>query len=198
MSLPGLASFDTIFAHLTTQRGYPILRSCSPYPHDPSLAHSISSLAIHPTREAILHILNSDFPSAHFLCRHMQNAPAWEDVYIHGLLHRVEGDYSNAESWYREVVESDPFKRCWPGDAGLRHAISFIRHIESFCEDNVGGSARTGSRMQQKCGLSRARSFGRRWLTWSLERKGGGSFDRLNWVYKAVPAIAKAEHNCSS
>ena len=64
-----------------------------------SLSGPIAALSLHPTLEAALHILNRDLPSAHFLVRHMQAEPAFEGMFLHGILHRVEGDYDNARAW---------------------------------------------------------------------------------------------------
>lgn len=65
----------------------------------PSLSGQIAALQLHPTLETALHILNGDLPSAHFLVRHMQAPPAFEGMFLHGILHRVEGDYDNARAW---------------------------------------------------------------------------------------------------
>lgn len=132
------SSFDAIYSHLTSAHGYPVLPSPSHSPHEKELSHAISSLSPHPTLESLLHILNADLPSAHFLCRHMQNAPAWEGMYIHGLLHRVEGDYRNAEAWYGNVAESDVFQHVWPGEQGLEQAKAFIRRVEKLRKEKVG------------------------------------------------------------
>jgi len=131
-----LTSFDTLYAHLGSKYGFPVLPSPSPRPHDKTLTDAISSLSVHPTLESLLHILNSDLPSAHFLCRHMQNRPAWEGMYIHGLLHRVEGDYRNAEAWYGDVAESECFTFAWPG--GLDDAKAFIQQVEKLRKEKVG------------------------------------------------------------
>lgn len=82
-------------------------------PHDPNLTSEIASLQLHPTLETALHILNLDLPSAHFLVRHMQSAPAFEGMYLHGILHRIEGDYGNARAWYSDVKESDVYSKIW-------------------------------------------------------------------------------------
>jgi len=100
----------------------------SPNPHEKALSHAIAELSLHPTLEAILHLLNADLSSTHFLCRHMQNKPAWEGMYIHGLLHRVEGDYENAKAWFGNVAESDCFKSVWR-DGGIDEAKKFIEAI---------------------------------------------------------------------
>ncbi|KAM0710978.1 hypothetical protein Q7P35_001717 [Cladosporium inversicolor] len=118
MPLPPNPTFADIYTHITTNQPYPVLPSASPHPRNPDLSHAISSLAVHPTLEALLHILNSDLSSAHFLVRHMEAKPAVEGMFVHGILHRVEGDYRNAEAWYRDVKDSDIFRSVWPEEEG--------------------------------------------------------------------------------
>lgn len=60
--------------------------------------------------------MNLDLPSAHFLLRHMQADPAWEAMFLHGILHRIEGDLDNTRAWYKDVVHSDVFKHVWGQD----------------------------------------------------------------------------------
>ncbi|KAK5111747.1 hypothetical protein LTR62_004667 [Meristemomyces frigidus] len=131
-------TFESLYSHLVQTYSYPVLPHPSAHGHDPSLTARISSLSLHPTLEALLHILNSDLSSAHFLCRHMQNRPAWEGMYIHGLLHRVEGDYRNAEAWYGDVAQSDAFSNSWPGQDGLGNAKVFIGQVESLRKQKLG------------------------------------------------------------
>ncbi|KAF2016418.1 hypothetical protein BU24DRAFT_481039 [Aaosphaeria arxii CBS 175.79] len=77
----------------------------APSPSSPSahLTSTISSLQLHPTLEAALHLANADLPSAHFLVRHMQAAPAVEGMLLHAILHRCEGDFANARAWLGDV-----------------------------------------------------------------------------------------------
>ena len=84
-------------AHLTKPPGKP---------RDISLTAIISSLNLHPTLEATLHILNTDLPSAHFLVRHMQAPPALEGMLLHSILHRCEGDFRNARLWLSDVGDA--------------------------------------------------------------------------------------------
>ncbi|KAG7004242.1 hypothetical protein G7Y79_00026g058260 [Physcia stellaris] len=98
----------------------------------PSLTGPIAALQLHPTLEAALHILNGDLPAAHFLVRHMQAEPAVEGMFLHGILHRVEGDYENARAWYGNVSSSEVFASAWPGDSGLDDARDFIAKIETL------------------------------------------------------------------
>jgi hypothetical protein len=71
----------------------------------PDLTATISDLQLHPTIETALHLANSDLPSAHFLVRHMQAAPAVEGMLLHGILHRAEGDFDNARAWIGDVKD---------------------------------------------------------------------------------------------
>jgi hypothetical protein len=98
---------------LPPQSSHPLLSlPVSPRkPHIPS--QNITQLSVHPVIESALHILNLDLPSAHFLLRHMQAQPAWEAMYLHGILHRVEGDLDNARAWYGDVKDSDVFQSVW-------------------------------------------------------------------------------------
>lgn len=104
------ASFDHIYSLLKT---FPIPLLPPGKSHDAALTDKIASLYLHPALEAQLHILNHDLPSAHFLCRKMQSAPAYEGMYTHGLLHRIEGDYDNSRAWYADVQDSDCFISVW-------------------------------------------------------------------------------------
>jgi len=124
----------------TTELSYPVLkqrllskpgRVLPPPPSAPSqsLTHAISSLFLHPSVETALHLLNDDLVSAHFLVRHMQAAPQFESMMLHGILHRIEGDYENARAWYRDVKDSDVFRTVW-GDGGSEKAMDFVRRIE--------------------------------------------------------------------
>ncbi|KAL6705363.1 hypothetical protein ACN47E_007012 [Coniothyrium glycines] len=96
-------TLHSLFTHLlpTTSLASPPLK-----PHHPSLTPQIAALHLHPTLEALLHILNHDLPSAHFLVRHMQAAPAVEGMLLHGVLHRAEGDFDNARAWVRDVADA--------------------------------------------------------------------------------------------
>lgn len=107
-------TYHALLSHLTPPSlpHNPIsLPTSPPKPHVSS--STISALQLHPVTESALHILNHDLSSAHFLLRHMQGPPAWEAMYAHGILHRVEGDVDNARAWYSEVKDSDCFEVVW-------------------------------------------------------------------------------------
>ena len=143
-------TFDDIYDHLNSRYSFPVLPAASQNPYEKDLSHAIASLSLHPTLEAILHVLNNDLPSAHFLCRHMQNKPAWEGMYIHGILHRIEGDYRNAEAWYGDIEESDCFKTAWP--EGLDVAISFIIEVEKLRKQKVGDAKELEKKSEREIG----------------------------------------------
>lgn len=82
---------------------------------DPKLTADIAALQFHPALEAALHIQNHDLVSAHFLVRHMQGPPAFEGMLLHGVLHRLEGDFGNARAWYSDAKESDVYRKVHGG-----------------------------------------------------------------------------------
>ncbi|EPQ56018.1 hypothetical protein GLOTRDRAFT_129221 [Gloeophyllum trabeum ATCC 11539] len=82
----------------------PLFHSPSPVAAEgkiPRLQSEIASLLVHPLLEAALHLLNHSLYAPHFLLRKMQNSRGGQ--HLHGVLHRVEGDYENARIWYREA-----------------------------------------------------------------------------------------------
>jgi len=43
----------------------------------------------------------------------MQSPPAFEGMYLHGILHRIEGDYDNARAWYSDVKDNELYVEVW-------------------------------------------------------------------------------------
>lgn len=66
--------------------------------------------------EALLYIRIGRMEPAH---RNVQEATRGLGAYIHGVLHRMEGDYWNAKYWFRQV-----------SDAGLMQSI--CEHMQSL------------------------------------------------------------------
>ncbi|MCJ1382701.1 hypothetical protein MMC17_005814 [Xylographa soralifera] len=130
--ISSFGTFDDLYAQLLTLRA-PLLPPGKAT--DPKLTDKISSLYIHPTLEAAFHLLNCDLPSAHFLVRHMQAAPMFEAMYLHGILHRIEGDYDNARAWYGNVADTEVFKKNW---SGKEKGLEFIGKVEAFNKKREG------------------------------------------------------------
>ena len=66
----------------------------------------------------------------------MQSAPAYEGMFLHGILHRIEGDYDNARAWYANVKDSDVFSYAWEDGEG--QARGFIDGVERLAKKEEG------------------------------------------------------------
>lgn len=125
-------TFDDLYAHLLNLRP-PLLPPGRAT--DTALTDKIASLYVHPTLEAALHLLNCDLPSAHFLVRHMQADPMYEAMYLHGILHRIEGDYDNARAWYAKIADTEVYKKAW---SSKEEGLDFIGRIEALNKTKEG------------------------------------------------------------
>jgi hypothetical protein len=138
-------SFGQLYSHLLSLK-HPV----KPPGHatDTTLTGQISALRLHPTLEAALHLLNGDLPSAHFLVRQMQAAPAYEGMTLHGILHRMEGDYDNTRAWFRDVKDSEVFAAVWgsngdggdaeDGQAAIDKGLAWVDEVEAFSKQRKG------------------------------------------------------------
>jgi len=126
------SSFDAVYADLLTLPA-PLLPPGKAF--NPALTDRISSLYLHPAVETALHLLNADLPSAHFLARHMQAAPAYEGMYLHGILHRIEGDYDNARAWYGDIAGSEVFGKVW---GSKEEGVGFVGKVEALNKRREG------------------------------------------------------------
>lgn len=131
-----LDSFASMHEHLTSTYPPPVLPPGKP--NSDKLTPSISALQLHPTLEAALHLLNNDLPSAHFLVRHMQSAPAYEGMFLHGILHRIEGDYDNARCWYSDVQHTDLYAKVWGKDGQSFKDLSGATDAQRAIDLNAG------------------------------------------------------------
>jgi hypothetical protein len=101
---------------------------------DVQLTATIADLQVHPTIEALLHILNHDLPSAHFLVRHMQAPPAVEGMLLHGILHRAEGDFNNARAWISDVADACEGYQPKHKDDGQTLDAEVAKQVGSNCD----------------------------------------------------------------
>ncbi|KAM3416032.1 hypothetical protein BST61_g9518 [Cercospora zeina] len=165
--------FDELLAKL---KSFPAPLLAPDTTQDPSLSDSIASLFLHPAIEALFHIMNHDLPSAHFLVRHMQSPPAYEGMYVHGILHRIEGDFNNARAWYSDVGEWEGFSRFWGAvDAAGEENGQKLPRQKSAREflDRVENGAKSGVKDEDVESLrSKSRDEVEDLLDWCLKRVG--------------------------
>ena len=67
----------------------------------------------------------------------MQAPPAHEGMFLHGILHRIEGDYDNARAWYKNVAGSAVFQEVWK-EGGEEAARGFIGRVEGLVKRGEG------------------------------------------------------------
>src|ERR1700761_5003889 len=89
--------------------------------------------------------------------RHMQSPPAVEGMLLHGILHRVEGDFENARAWYGDVFSDEEGMRLtefvWTKSQGAtakERALAFVREVEWLSRAGVDETEREG--MMKKLG----------------------------------------------
>lgn len=170
---PPSKSFSDLLSLL---QQFPAPLTHPPKPQDPSLSDSIASLYLHPALEALLHILNHDLYSAHFLVRAMQSPPAYEAMYCHGILHRIEGDFDNSRAWYSDVSDWEGFTRLWgKSDASAeeggqklprqRRARDFLDRVEKLVRHGGDESEKTALMEESRRELDSL-------LQWCLQKFG--------------------------
>ena len=59
----------------------------------------------------------------------MQAPPAYEGMFLHGILHRIEGDYDNARAWYKNVADSEVFGNVWNSEEQAREFIGKVERL---------------------------------------------------------------------
>lgn len=150
-TLQDMDCFEVIHNHLIKTYPPPLLPPSKL--HSSNLTSQIASLQLHPTLEAALHIMNNDLAAAHFLVRHMQSPPAYEGMLLHGILHRIEGDFDNARCWYSDVAQSELYKRIWgTGRKTFKDLGGGIRDIKFA---NRNGYGKSGSKVDELDGGQR-------------------------------------------
>ena len=71
-------------------------------PSDPALTETIDALDVCDAVKAGLHLLNDDLARSHVLAQSLQGDPTGD--YWHAIIHRREGDWGNAQYWFRRVA----------------------------------------------------------------------------------------------
>lgn len=136
----------------------------------------------------------------------MQAAPAHEGMYLHGVLHRVEGDHDNARAWYGNVCGSGVFGFVWGGEGGRgeegvkggeggeeegkEKAMAFIDAVERLRKDKVGDADALGEKSAWEV---------KRIVEWCAGRFGEGRWEDASaaWVRPREDIRRKGEEMTS-
>ena len=69
----------------------------------------------------------------------MQAPPAHEGMFLHGILHRIEGDFDNARAWYGNVGDGSEVMRCvWGEGGGVEKGRAFVDRVEGLVKRGEG------------------------------------------------------------
>lgn len=69
-------------------------------PADLDFRAQVAASTLTPIQKAALHLRNDDLESCHAL---VQDSESPDASYLHGILHRREKDFDNAEYWFRRI-----------------------------------------------------------------------------------------------
>ncbi len=74
----------------------------------------------------------------------------YEMMYVHGILHRIEGDIDNTRAWYGDVKDTEVFHNAWSHEArdnapeiAARGSEHFLDRLERY-RDRVKSRQATG------------------------------------------------------
>jgi hypothetical protein len=138
---PGVAKvFAPILEALPIEQAMPELVP-STKAKDPAVTESATRVArdlqAHPELEAALWLYVDDLDRAHSISQGLESP---EGSYLHGVMHRREGDFSNANYWFRLAapfrLSHDPFEfvDSVKSDAGANAPALLERQREEWLE----------------------------------------------------------------
>jgi hypothetical protein len=87
-------------------------------------------------------------------------------MFLHGILHRIEGDYDNSRVWYGDVKDSEVFAYAWMRssergggggggggggssgrtESGIQAVLALIADVQTLKEEGAGDRDELGSR----------------------------------------------------
>jgi len=88
---------------------------------DETLTREIEALDASAEMKAGLHLLNDDLVHSHALVQSVQGSPLAD--YWHAIIHRREGDYSNACYWFGRVGAEPILRRIYGDDPAAPKAF---------------------------------------------------------------------------
>jgi hypothetical protein len=92
-------NFDRVRDQLLARQPLPPLLPSKPF--DTALTAIIDKLDAPPAGKACLHLLNDDLTRSHEIAQSQEGVPTFD--YVHAIVHRREGDFSNSKYWFRHV-----------------------------------------------------------------------------------------------
>ncbi|BDI32995.1 hypothetical protein CCAX7_50460 [Capsulimonas corticalis] len=101
-------------------------------PYDAVTAADIEYLAAPELVKIGLHLLNDDLPRAHTLAQSLEGDSSAD--YWHAIIHRREGDFSNAKYWLRRVGPHPILVATYGNAAG---AAQFVDDCRDAGEDDA-------------------------------------------------------------
>jgi hypothetical protein len=91
--------FEKLRGQLLGRQPLPPLSPSAPF--DRKLTRVIDQLDLGPEAKACLHLLNDDLTRSHEIAQSQEGVATFD--YIHAIVHRREGDFSNSKYWFRQV-----------------------------------------------------------------------------------------------
>jgi hypothetical protein len=91
--------YEKLRDQLLSRRPLPPLSPSAPF--DRKLTQVIDHLDVVAAAKACLHLLNDDLTRSHEIAQSQEGVATFD--YIHAIVHRREGDFSNSKYWFRQV-----------------------------------------------------------------------------------------------
>jgi hypothetical protein len=92
-------------------------------------------------RRALAHLRRRDWEKAHAIVTSMRNKLAFR---IHGLVHRIEGDFNNARYWYDRA--GVPFTRSKSAASEIKEISAMLEYRAPATRPSAAAATRTGTR----------------------------------------------------
>ena len=92
-------AYEQLRKRLSTREPPPPLSPVAPF--DTKLTALIDKLDVPLASKACLHLLNDDLTRSHQILQSQEGVATFD--YLHAIVHRREGDYSNSKYWFRQV-----------------------------------------------------------------------------------------------
>ncbi len=121
--LPG-GDYERLRHNLATREPPPPLSPVTPF--DAQLTALIDRLDVPLAGKACLHLLNDDLTRSHEIAQSKEGVATFD--YIHAIVHRREGDFSNSKYWFRQVGDHPVWAEVYgPDPAAPAHFVDQCR-----------------------------------------------------------------------